>query len=148
MEFAGEEWIAAPRDAVWAALNDPDVLKQCIPGCHSMEMTGVNEFAPILKLRIGPLAATFNGTLTLDDAHAPDSYTIDAEGKGGVAGFAKGRADVRLIEEGAETLLTYKVTAQVGGRLAKLGGKFIHSAAKKLVSRFFERFGEIVGAGG
>ncbi len=103
MDMTGEERINAPRDVVWAALNDPDVLKRCIPGCQSLEMKSPTELAATVKVKIGPVSATFNGEVTLTNVEAPESYTISGEGKGGVAGFAKGAADVALKEEGAET---------------------------------------------
>ena len=147
MEMSGEERIAASREVVWAALNDPDVLRQCIPGCQSLEMTSDNEMAASVKLRIGPVSATFKGSVTLENINAPESYTITGEGKGGIAGFAKGGADVALREDGAETVLTYDVKAQVGGKLAQLGSRLIDSTSKKLASQFFEKFGDVVGGG-
>lgn len=144
MELNGEEQIAAPREAVWAALNDPEILKQCIPGCQSLEMTGDNEMAAAVKLKIGPVSATFKGTVTLENIQAPESYTITGEGKGGIAGFAKGGADVRLQDVDDGTLLRYDVKAQVGGKLAQLGSRLIDSTSKKLASQFFAKFGEVV----
>ncbi|WP_136657595.1 carbon monoxide dehydrogenase subunit G [Nitratireductor sp. XY-223] len=148
MEMQGEERIAASRDAVWAALNDPEILKQCIPGCQSLEMTGDNEMTASVKLKIGPVSANFKGAVTLENIKAPESYTITGEGKGGIAGFAKGGADVALREDGAETVLTYDVKAQVGGKLAQLGSRLIDSTSKKLAGQFFESFGQIVGGEG
>lgn len=147
MEMNGEERIAASRDVVWAALNDPEVLKQCIPGCQSLEMTSDNEMAATVKLKIGPVSAKFKGEVTLENINAPESYTITGEGKGGIAGFAKGGADVTLREDGAETILTYDVKAQVGGKLAQLGSRLIDSTSKKLAGQFFEKFGEVVAQG-
>jgi len=146
MDMTGEERIAAPRDVVWAALNDPDVLKQCIPGCQSLEVTGENEMAAAIKLKIGPVSATFKGAVTLQNVKAPESYTISGEGKGGIAGFAKGAADVRLSEDGGETVLAYDVKAQVGGKLAQLGSRLIDSTSKKLAGQFFTSFTEVVTA--
>ncbi len=147
MEMNGEERIAASREVVWTALNDPEVLRQCIPGCQSLEMTGDNEMAATVKLKIGPVSATFKGAVTLENINAPESYTIAGEGKGGIAGFAKGGADVSLREDGSDTILTYDVKAQVGGKLAQLGSRLIDSTSKKLAGQFFEKFGEVVGQG-
>ena len=145
MEMQGEERIAASREAVWAALNDPEILKQCIPGCQSLEMTGDNEMSAAVKLKVGPVSATFKGSVTLENMRPPEGYTITGEGKGGIAGFAKGGADVALREDGADTVLTYDVKAQVGGKLAQLGSRLIDSTSKKLAGQFFASFGEIVG---
>ena len=147
MEMNGEERISASREVVWAALNDPDVLRQCIPGCQSLEMTSDSEMAATVKLRIGPVSATFKGSVTLQNINPPESYTIAGEGKGGIAGFAKGGADVVLREDGADTILTYDVKAQVGGKMAQLGSRLIDSTSKKLAGQFFEKFGEVVGGG-
>jgi uncharacterized protein len=144
MEMNGEERIAAPREKVWAALNDPEVLKQCIPGCETLDMTGDNTMAATVKLKIGPVSAKFNGEVTLENINAPESYTISGEGKGGVAGFAKGGADVKLTEDGLDTILSYDVKAQVGGRIAQLGSRLIDSTSKKLAGQFFAKFGEVV----
>ncbi len=147
MEMNGEERIAASRETVWAALNDPEILKQCIPGCQSLEMTGDNEMSASVKLRIGPVSATFKGSVVLENINPPEGYTITGEGKGGIAGFAKGGADVSLREDGAETVLVYDVKAQVGGKLAQLGSRLIDSTSKKLAGQFFTKFGEVVGGG-
>ncbi|MEQ8740129.1 MAG: carbon monoxide dehydrogenase subunit G [Hoeflea sp.] len=144
MEMHGEERIVAPRQVVWEALNDPDVLRECIPGCQDLEKTSDNEMAATVKIKIGPVSAKFTGEVTLEKINAPESYTISGEGKGGIAGFAKGGADVRLADEGDETLLTYDVKAQVGGKLAQLGSRLIDSTSKKLAGQFFARFNEIV----
>jgi uncharacterized protein len=144
MEMHGEERIVAPRQVVWEALNDPDVLRECIPGCQDLEKTSDNEMAATVKIKIGPVSAKFSGEVTLENINAPESYTISGEGKGGIAGFAKGGADVRLADEGDETLLTYDVKAQVGGKLAQLGSRLIDSTSKKLAGQFFTRFNEIV----
>ncbi|MEX3011220.1 carbon monoxide dehydrogenase subunit G [Hoeflea sp. TYP-13] len=145
MEMNGEERIAASRDVVWAALNNPEILRQCIPGCQSLEMISDNEMSAAVKLKVGPVSATFKGAVTLENINAPESYTITGEGKGGIAGFAKGGADVVLREDGAETILTYDVKAQVGGKLAQLGSRLIDSTSKKLAGQFFASFGEVVG---
>ena len=148
MDMNGSHRIPAKRDAVWAALNDPDVLKECIPGCESLEMTSDTEMAAAVTSKIGPVKAKFKGNVTLSDINAPESYTISGEGKGGVAGFAKGSANVKLTEEGAETVLTYEAKAQVGGKLAQLGSRLIDSTAKKMAEEFFSSFSEKVGGGG
>ena len=143
----GEEKIAAPIDKVWAALNDPEVLKQCIPGCQSLEKTSDNDLAATVVLKIGPIKATFNGAVTLKNLNPPNSYTIQGEGKGGIAGFAKGGADVTLTEDGpGMTLLKYEANADVGGKIAQLGSRLITSTSKKLAGEFFSTFGEKVGA--
>lgn len=145
MELVGTQTIAAPRQKVWAALFDPDVLKQCIPGCESVEVAGENELAAKVTLRVGPVKASFAGRVTLSDVTAPESCTLSGSGQGGVAGFAKGSARLHLTEEGPEaTLLTYEAKADVGGKLAQLGGRLIDSTARKLAGEFFETFGGIV----
>lgn len=140
MEMTGEHRIAASRKAVWTALNDPDVLQVCIPGCEELSKTSDTEFEAVVVQKIGPVKARFKGAVELVNIDAPRSYTIQGEGSGGVAGFAKGGADVRLAEHGAETLLTYEVQASVGGKLARLGSRLIDSTAKKLAGKFFENF--------
>ncbi|WP_047461268.1 carbon monoxide dehydrogenase subunit G [Rhizobium rhizogenes] len=140
MDMTGEERIAAPRDAVWAALNDPDILKQCIPGCQSLERISPTQLTATVKLKIGPVSASFNGEVTLSNINAPESYTISGEGKGGIAGFAKGGADVVLKEDGDETILQYAAKAQVGGKIAQLGSRLVDSSAKKLAQQFFTDF--------
>ncbi|VVT28754.1 carbon monoxide dehydrogenase subunit G [Hoeflea sp. EC-HK425] len=146
MEMNGEERIAAPRQLVWEALNDPDVLRECIPGCESLEKSSDTEMSATVKIKIGPVSAKFTGDVTLENINAPESYTISGEGKGGIAGFAKGGADVKLVEDGAETVLTYDVKAQVGGKLAQLGSRLIDSTSKKLAGQFFTKFNEVVSA--
>lgn len=140
MEMQGEERIAARRDAVWQCLNDPEILKQCIPGCQSLEAKSATELAAVVKVKIGPVSATFNGNVILSNLSPPDSYTISGEGKGGIAGFAKGRADVALEEENDETVLRYAVKAEVGGKIAQLGSRLIDSTARKLAQQFFANF--------
>lgn len=146
MEMNGEERIAAPRQLVWEALNDPDVLRECIPGCQTLEKTSDTEMSATVKIKIGPVSAKFTGDVTLKNINPPESYTIAGEGKGGIAGFAKGGADVKLIEDGAETVLTYAVNAQVGGKIAQLGSRLIDSTSKKLAGQFFTKFNEVVSA--
>jgi uncharacterized protein len=141
MIIEGEERIAAPVETVWRALNDPEVLKDCIPGCETLEKTSDTEFAATVSLKIGPIKARFNGAVELTNLNPPHSYTISGEGKGGVAGFAKGGADVALKEDGAEaTILTYEAKADVGGKMAQLGSRLIQSTSKKLASQFFADF--------
>nr|WP_314090438.1 carbon monoxide dehydrogenase subunit G [uncultured Shinella sp.] len=141
MDMTGEERIAAPRDAVWAALNDPEILKACIPGCQSLTMKSPTELEATVKIKIGPVSASFSGAVTLSNLNPPESYTISGEGKGGIAGFAKGGADVRLTEDGDGTILAYDVKAQIGGKLAQLGSRLIASSSKKLATQFFADFG-------
>ena len=146
MELKGEYRIPAPREAVWASLNDPAVLRDCIPGCESLEGSPAEGFSARVTTKIGPVKATFNGAVTLSNVNAPESYTIAGEGKGGVAGFAKGGADVHLADDGSGTILTYVANAQVGGKLAQLGSRLIDSTAKKLADQFFACFAEKAGA--
>jgi carbon monoxide dehydrogenase subunit G len=140
MELKGEYRIPAPRERVWAMLNDPDVLRECIPGCQSLEKSGDDRFAARVTTKIGPVKATFNGEVALTNMNAPQSYTISGEGKGGAAGFARGGADVHLAEDGSDTVLTYEANAKVGGKLAQLGSRLIDSTAKKLADQFFDCF--------
>ena len=143
----GEEKIAAPIDVVWKALNDPAVLKQSIPGCESLEMSSPTEMAAKVVLKIGPIKATFTGEVTLKNLKPPYSYTIEGEGKGGIAGFAKGGADVTLTEDGpGSTILKYEAKADVGGKIAQLGSRLITSTSKKLAGQFFSTFSEKVGS--
>ncbi len=137
MELKGEYRIPAPREQVWEMLNDPAVLRECIPGCESLEGSAAEGFTARVTTKVGPVKATFNGAVTLSNVNPPESYTISGEGKGGVAGFAKGGADVKLTTDGTETLLAYTVNAQVGGKLAQLGSRLIDSTAKKLADQFF-----------
>jgi carbon monoxide dehydrogenase subunit G len=142
----GEERIAAPLDRVWEALNDPDILRQSIPGCQSLEKKSDTEMAATVVLKIGPIKATFNGEVTLKNLNPPHSYTIEGEGKGGIAGFAKGGADVTLTPDGPDaTVLKYAAKADVGGKIAQLGSRLIMSTSKKLAGEFFSTFGKKVG---
>ena len=147
LAMEGEEHIAAPIEKVWQALNDPAILKEAIPGCQSLDMKSPTEMAATVVLKIGPIKATFNGEVTLKNLKPPHSYTIQGEGKGGIAGFAKGGADVTLTADGPDaTVLTYAAKAEVGGKIAQLGSRLIQSTSKKLAGQFFSTFGEKVGA--
>jgi uncharacterized protein len=146
MQMNDSQQIPASKDKVWAALNDPQVLKQCIPGCQNLEMSSPTEMTATVVFRVGPVKATFSGKVTLSDLDPPNSYRISGEGSGGVAGFAKGGAAVRLVSESPDvTILHYDVDAQIGGKLAQLGQRLIDSTAKKLAGEFFASFGEVVG---
>ena len=146
MQMNDSQRILASRDQVWAALNDPLVLKQCIPGCQNLEMSSPTEMTATVVFKVGPVKATFGGKVTLSDLDPPNSYRISGEGSGGVAGFAKGGAAVRLESESPDvTILHYEVDAQIGGKLAKLGGRLIDSTARKLAGEFFAAFGAAVG---
>jgi uncharacterized protein len=145
MTMAGEAVLPAPKDKVWAALNDPDVLKRCIPGCETLERDGDNAFQAVAKVAVGPVKATFKGRVTLNDVDPPNGYRIVGEGQGGVAGFAKGGAKVSLSDaEPGHTRLAYDVEAQVGGKLAQLGGRLINGVAKKYADGFFETFARVL----
>jgi carbon monoxide dehydrogenase subunit G len=144
MQMSGEFRIEAPRDQVWAALNDPEVLRQAIPGCEEIEKVSDTEFAAKVTAKVGPVAAKFSGAVSLSDLDPPRGYTISGEGKGGPAGFAKGGAKVRLEEDGGATLLRYEVEAQVGGKLAQIGSRLIDATAKKMANDFFAGFAEAV----
>ena len=140
MEMTGENRIPASREKVWAALNDPEILKASIPGCQSLEKTSDTEMTATVQAKVGPVKATFKGHVTLSNIDAPNGYTISGEGKGGVAGFAKGGADVHLTPDGDGTLLAYKVNAQVGGKLAQIGARLIDATAKQMADQFFAAF--------
>lgn len=140
MDMTGEFRIPAPRDAVWRALNDPEVLKQCIPGCETVEKTSETEFVAKVTAAVGPVKAKFGGKVTLSDIDPPNGYTISGDGQGGAAGFAKGGAKVSLVEDAGGTLLRYQVSAQVGGKLAQVGSRLIDGVSKKMAEEFFNRF--------
>ena len=144
MELNGQQRIAAPRQKVWDALNDARVLKACIPGCESLTQDGEHAFDAIVLAKVGPVRARFSGRVELSDIRPPESYRISGEGKGGVAGVAKGSADVTLVEDGDGTILNYAVKADVGGKLAQIGSRLVQSTANKYTADFFARFGDIV----
>jgi len=144
MEMSGEYRIQAPRDRVWEALNDPEVLKQSIPGCDTIDMQSPTEMSAKVTAKVGPVKASFTGQVTLSDLDPPNSYRISGEGKGGAAGFAKGGANVRLEEDGDATILHYEVNATVGGKLAQLGARLIDGTAKKMAGEFFTKFAAVV----
>ena len=144
MDMTGERRIAAPRAQVWAALNDIEVLKSAIPGCDSLVREGDNVLKATASVKIGPISAKFGGKVNLLDLDPPNGYRIEGEGQGGVAGFAKGGAVVRLADDGAGTLLSYTVKAQVGGKIAQLGARLIDATAKQMADAFFDRFGAMV----
>lgn len=145
MDMTGEYRIDAPRERVWEGLNDPEVLKQCIPGCEEIVQKSDTELSAKVTAKVGPVKAKFAGDVTLSDINPPESYTISGEGKGGAAGFAKGGAKVHLAEDGADaTVLTYEVDAQVGGKLAQIGARLINGTAKKMADDFFGKFSELV----
>jgi uncharacterized protein len=146
MEMTGEYRIPASREKVWAALNDPDILSQAVPGCEEIQKLSDTEMTATVVAKVGPVKAKFKGAVTLADIDAPNGYTLNGEGKGGVAGFAKGSAKVTLVTDGDDTVLSYVVDAKVGGKLAQVGSRLIDSTAKKLAGEFFGTFSEIVGA--
>ena len=146
MKLEGQRDIAMPRDAVYAALNDPLILQQCIPGCKELTMHSETELEAVLGLKIGPVKATFKSTVTLTNLNPPESYTLLGEGKGGAAGFAKGSAQVHLIEDDDTTMLEYTVEVSIGGKLAQIGSRLVESSTRKLATEFFEKFTELVEA--
>jgi len=140
MDLTGEHLLPAPRERVWAALNDPEVLKRCIPGCQEIAKLSDTEMTAKVSLSVGPVRATFNGRVTLSDLDPPNGYRIAGEGQGGVAGFGKGSATVKLVDEGAATRLSYAADASVGGKLAQIGSRLVEATARKLADEFFGRF--------
>ncbi len=145
MEMTGEQLIHASQADTWAALNDPEILKACIPGCESIDRTAENEYVVQMTARVGPVSAKFKGKMALSDIKPPNSYAISFEGQGGVAGFAKGSADVSLAATGHDTKLSYRVKANVGGKLAQIGSRLVDAAANKVANDFFVAFNEKVG---
>ncbi|MGI9367152.1 MAG: CoxG family protein [Rhizobiaceae bacterium] len=148
MELNDEIFINAPRDVVYAALNDPEILKQCIPGCEELIKHSDTELEAKVVLKVGPVRAKFGGNVTLDPSNAPNGFSLSGEGSGGVAGFAKGGADVELEERDDGTLLRYTAKADIGGKLAQLGSRLVTSTANKLSKKFFESFAEHVAQAG
>ena len=148
MTMNGEVQLAAPRETVWAKLNDPEVLKLCIPGCETLDKLSDVEFQAVAVTKVGPVKARFKGKVKLSDLDPPNGYRISGEGDGGVAGFAKGGATVALQPNEAGTVLAYNVEAQIGGKLAQLGQRLVNGVAKKMADQFFERFSAAVAPAG
>jgi carbon monoxide dehydrogenase subunit G len=144
MEMNGEQHIPLPQQRVWEALNDPEILKACIPGCESIERVSENEYKVAMTAAVGPVKAKFSGKLMLSDINPPNSYSLAFEGSGGAAGFGKGSAQVRLAPESGGTLLTYTANASVGGKLAQIGSRLIDGVARKMADDFFARFNKTV----
>ena len=147
MEIAGEYRIEADKQTVWEALNDPEILRVSIPGCETVDRHSDTQLTAVVKIRMGPVRATFKGKVTLSDLDPPNSYTISGEGEGGVAGFGRGSARVTLADVEGDTLLTYAAKAEVGGKLAQIGSRLVESATRKLSKDFFENFSKAVEAG-
>ena len=145
MDILGEYRINASRQAVWEALNDPDVLRQCIPGCEQLTRDGDGPLNATINAKVGPVSARFKTVLTLQNINAPESYTLVGEGKGGAAGFGKGSADVTLAETGPVTVLSYSAKFSVGGKLAQVGSRLVQGAARKTADQFFLNFAEQLG---
>lgn len=146
MDIGGEYMVPASREVVWEMLNDPEVLAQCIPGCEELSASGEDEFTAKVVLRIGPVKATFAGVVTMTDKIHPESFRMSGEGQGGIAGFAKGGANVQLEDVDGGTKLTYDVDVQIGGKMAQLGSRLIASTSKKLAGKFFATFCEVAEA--
>ena len=144
MEMSGEQHIPLPQQRVWEALNDPEILKACIPGCESIDRVSENEYKVAMTAAVGPVKAKFSGKLLLSDINPPNSYSLAFEGSGGAAGFGKGSAQVSLAPESGGTWLTYKAQASVGGKLAQIGSRLIDGVAKKMADDFFIRFNKTV----
>ena len=145
MDIKGEQRIHATQEKVWEALNNPDILCLCLPGCESLEETDSNSFEAIIVTKIGPVKAKFKGAVTLSEIDSPNSYVLTGEGKGGPAGFIKGGAKVVLKSEGKSTILTYDATAKVGGKIAQVGSRLVDMAARKMAEDFFAKFCDVVG---
>ncbi|MCE4226245.1 carbon monoxide dehydrogenase subunit G [Methylobacterium sp. C25] len=145
MDIDGEYRIPVARDKIWEALNDPEVLKLCIPGCKELSQDAPGEMSAKVALKVGPVSATFSGSVKFEDVNAPNGYTLVGHGNGGMAGFAKGRAVVNLVEEGPETLLRYEAKAETGGKIASLGGRLLQSTSRKLADQFFGAFANYLG---
>jgi len=146
MEMTGEQLIPASQQDTWNALNDPEILKACVPGCESIDAIGENEYQVLMVARVGPVSAKFKGKLSLSDLNPPNSYSIAFEGQGGAAGFGKGGAQVSLAQEASGTRLSYAVKASVGGKLAQIGSRLVDAAARKISEDFFKAFTEKVAA--
>ena len=146
MEFKGTQKITAPREAVWNSLNDPAMLQACVPGCTAFTASGPDEFQAVVVASVGPVKATFKGSLTLSDRIEATSYRIVGKGEGGIAGFGKMTAFVSLEDDGDATQLTYTANAEVGGKLAQIGSRLVSSVANKLADEFFKRFNANVSA--
>lgn len=144
MELSDEIVINAPKDKVYAALNDPEILKQCIPGCEELTKVSDTQLEAKVALKVGPVKARFGGEVELDTTGAPDAFSLTGQGNGGAAGHAKGGADVTLEADGDKTILRYEAKAQIGGKLAQLGSRLIVSTSKKLAGKFFENFAEVM----
>jgi carbon monoxide dehydrogenase subunit G len=145
MEMSAEQLIPASQQQTWEALNDPAMLKQCVPGCEAIDPIGENQYQVLMVARVGPVSAKFKGKLTISDIQPPSSYSIAFEGQGGAAGFAKGGAQVRLSPQGESTRLAYDVKASVGGKLAQIGSRLVDAAARKVADDFFRNFNQKVG---
>jgi len=146
MDMTGEYRVAAPRQKVWDALNDPQILKQCIPGCETIEKLSDTEMTATVRAKVGPVSARFGGKVTISDRDPPNGYKITGEGTGGPAGFAKGGATVKLSDDGDATKLSYVVEANVGGKLAQIGSRLIDATARQMAGNFFAKFAEVVAA--
>lgn len=144
MELSDEITINAPKEQVYAALNDPEVLQQCIPGCEELIKHSDTELEAKVVLKVGPVKARFSGDVVLDQTGAPDTFSLTGQGNGGAAGHAKGSADVTLTADGDTTILQYEAKAEIGGKLAQLGSRLIQSTAKKLAAKFFKSFADVV----
>ena len=144
MELSDEIIINAPKEQVYAALNDPGILKQCIPGCEELIKHSDTELKATVVLKVGPVKARFSGDVQLDTAGAPDAFSLTGQGNGGAAGHAKGGADVTLTADGGTTILRYEANADIGGKLAQLGSRLIQGTAKKLAAKFFKSFADVV----
>jgi hypothetical protein len=147
MQQAGEYRIGAPRDEVWRALNDPAILARCIEGCQSMNRVSDSAFEATIRAKVGPVSATFKADVNLTDVDPPNSYALNASAKGGAAGFGKGVARVKLVDDGGATMLRYEVEGSVGGKLAQVGQRLIDGAARKMADDFFGTFGSLVAPG-
>jgi uncharacterized protein len=147
MDMTGEYRIAAPRQKVWDALNDPEILKQAIPGCETITKHSDTEMSATVRAKVGPVSARFGGKVTISDRDPPNSYKIMGEGTGGPAGFAKGGATVRLTDDGDGTKLSYTVEANVGGKLAQIGSRLIDATARQMAENFFAKFAQVVTSG-